>query len=147
MVEQLQILQQHLDRNGQKLTRQRVEIVHAFLSAGEHVTAEELYHKLAADGQRVGLATVYRTLALLCEASLAVERHFGDGSVRYEPTYGRRRHDHMTCVRCQRIIEFESPALEQLRHEVLTQHGFLVHSHRLQLQGLCKECLEGAGWN
>jgi len=142
MVEQLRILQEHLERNGLKLTKQRVEIVKGFLETEGHVTAEELYHRLGAAGEKVGLATVYRTLALLCQSSLAVERHFGDGSVRYEQAYGKRHHDHMTCVRCNKIIEFENPFNDRLQQELLLRHGFLVHRHRLQLQGLCKECRE-----
>ncbi len=147
MTQPLQILQAHLERHGQKLTKQRVDIVQAFLDQGQHVTADELYQRLAAQGHKVGLATVYRTLALLCAASLAVERNFGDGCVRYEQAYGKRHHDHMICLRCQRIIEFESAAVARLQQEALAQHGFLVHSHRLQLHGLCQACREVSSWN
>jgi Fur family ferric uptake transcriptional regulator len=142
MVEQLRILQEHLERSGRRLTRQRVAIVKAFLESAGHITTEDLYNKLVASGHRVGLATVYRTLALLCQAELAVERHFGDSSVRYEPSYGRRNHDHMTCVRCNKIVEFENPFIKRLQQEVLVRHGFLSHSHRIQLIGMCRECRE-----
>ncbi len=65
-VQELEILKQHLAKHQLKLTRQRENILTSFLKM-EHVTAEQMYRLLAKKDPHIGLATVYRTLKLLCE--------------------------------------------------------------------------------
>jgi Fur family ferric uptake transcriptional regulator len=142
MVQELQIFQQHLSKTGKKVTQERIEIAKAFLSTEGHVTADELLQKLQQSGVDVGRATLYRTLAVLCEAGLAVKRQFDEGTARYERLYGHKRHDHLVCTRCGKIIEFESPLIERVQQEVFLEHDFLAHSRRVELYGLCKECRE-----
>jgi Fur family ferric uptake transcriptional regulator len=142
MVQELQIFQQHLSKTRQKVTQERMDIAKTFLATEGHVTVEELHQKLQQSGVDVGRATLYRTLAVLCEAGLAVKRQFDEGTARYERLYGHKRHDHLVCTRCGKIIEFESPLTERLQQEVFLERDFLVHSRRLELYGLCKECRE-----
>ncbi len=142
MVQELQIFQQHLSKTGQKVTQERMGIAKAFLSMEGHVTVEELHQRLEQSGVAVGRATLYRTLAVLCDAGLAVKRQFDEGTARYERLYGHKRHDHLVCTRCGKITEFESPLMERVQQEVFLEHDFLAHSRRLELYGLCKECRE-----
>ena len=69
------VLKEHLGKHQLKYTRQRELILDAFLKQ-EHITAEEMYHQLARKDPHLGLATIYRTLNLFCEAGLAQARHF-----------------------------------------------------------------------
>jgi Fur family ferric uptake transcriptional regulator len=137
---EMQILRQHLVVNGLKLTRQRTTIAERFLAAEGHLSAEELYHVLAGEGQRVGLATVYRTLKMLVDAGLAQERHFPDGAARYETVFGEPQHDHLVCVKCGRIMEIENPLIEPLYQLAFERHEFVASGHRLVVTGVCKEC-------
>lgn len=143
--EKLAILRRYLHQQGFKATRQRLLIAQAFLETEEHVSAEELYHIVRQRGERIGLATVYRTLHLLCQCGLAQERHFQGGIVRYEQLYGRHHHDHLICIQCGRIEEFVNPLIEQLQLEVFWERDFLVEGHRLELYGICRECREAVG--
>ena len=77
---------------------------------------------------RVGYATVYRTLKLLAESGVANERHFGDGLTRYELADGDTHHDHLICIECHGITEFEEPRIETLQDEV-AQRARLRSAH------------------
>lgn len=137
---EMRILRQHLAENGLKLTRQRLSIAERFLDSEGHLSAEDLYHALAGDGHRVGLATVYRTLKMLVDAGLAQVRHFPDGTARYENVYGEPAHDHLICVECGRIIEIENPLIQQLYQRAFDAQGFVASGHRLVITGICSDC-------
>ncbi|MBI2298697.1 MAG: transcriptional repressor [Armatimonadetes bacterium] len=136
----MRILRQHLSENGLKLTRQRLSIAEQFLDCEGHLSAEELYHQLSDGSQRVGLATVYRTLKMLVDAGLAQVRHFPDGTARYENVYGEPAHDHLICVECGRIIEVENPLLQELYQRSFDLYGFVASGHRLVITGVCGPC-------
>ncbi len=139
------LLQGHIISHHLKITKERNAILRAFMEATEaerHVTAEELHHKMKKKGSPIGLATVYRTLNLLCECKLAEQRQFGDGHTRYELTYNVGHHDHLICTECHKIIEFENLLIEQLQDKVAKKHHFTIYSHKLELYGLCSECIK-----
>ena len=133
-------VQQALKRRGLRVTAPRLLTAKALLSAPRHVTAEELHQRLAESGVRIGLATVYRTLNLLCECGLAAKRRFGAGSHRFEPVHQRGHHDHLVCIQCGKVTEFERPEIEDLQQKVFAENDFVVHSHRLELYGICGGC-------
>lgn len=145
-VKELEILKQHLAKNNLKLTRQRENILTTFLKM-EHVTAEQMYRLLAKKDPHIGLATVYRTLKLLCETGLAQERHFGS-QTQFDNVSHKGHHDHLICVACDKIVEFENCQIENLQEEVASHHGFAIRTHRLELycdpirlpNGQCKHC-------
>jgi Fur family transcriptional regulator, ferric uptake regulator len=136
----LQQFAEFLSRAGLKTTRQRRHIVQAFFDAGRHLTAEQLYQQLQDQDPGIGLVTVYRTLKLLREAGMATGRKFADAYTRFDPTPVDRPHDHLICVRCGRIQEFEEPILYTLRARTARRHGFTVTEHRLDVYGLCRDC-------
>ncbi len=139
-------LRNYLHKKGLKITQQRQEIAETFLKAGRHLSAEELYGRIRQTHPEVGLSTVYRTLKLLADAGLASQREFGDGITRYEPQLDEGHHDHLICVHCGAIIEFENQKIEALQKEVAELHGFTTTRHRMELYGYCKTCGEaGAG--
>jgi len=131
-------LQDHLATHHLKVTKQREIILSAFLE-NDHVTAEQLYRALGRHKPHIGLATIYRTLNLLCESGIAQERHFGS-QTHYDNVVNKRHHDHMICTKCGVIIEFENCAIEQLQGQVAARHGFTITTHKLELYGLCKRC-------
>jgi Fur family ferric uptake transcriptional regulator len=117
-------------------TAQREAIVEQFLRSGEHVSIDELLAKVRKRQPRVGYATVYRTLKLLVDSGLAVERQFGDGQARFEVVGDH--HDHLICVRCGIILEFEDDEIERLQEKIARRlGGFTVLRHRHELYGLC----------
>jgi len=133
-------LSEYLSGQGLKSTRQRDVVLNAFVSAGRHLSAEELYLLVKKSNPGIGYATVYRTLKLLAGAGLADERRFEDGFTRYEYNASDGHHDHLICTRCGRIIEFENERIEQLQQDVARKNRFKVQSHKLELYGLCSDC-------
>jgi len=117
-------------------TTQREAIVELFLRTVEHVSIDELLAKVRKRHKRVGYATVYRTLKLLVESGLAVERHFGDGQSRYEVV--GEHHDHLICTSCGLILEFEDDEIEAMQDKIAAKLGdFAVIRHRHELYALC----------
>ncbi len=134
------VLEEYISQNNLKITRQRRSVLNAFLDCENHVSAEELYNTVTETESKIGLATVYRTLALLIRSGLASEMDFGDGQKRYEHRYKHKHHDHMICTECGKIIEFTNPIIEKLQDEIAAQNGFTITSHKLDLFGNCSDC-------
>lgn len=137
-----QALAKYLEEHNLKQTRQRDAILDVFLSASGHITSEELYDRVRLSHPRIGHTTVYRTMKLLCEAGLAAERHFDDGITRYEIAH--EHHDHLVCVRCGKIIEFECKMIEETQDAIAERYGFRVLRHRHELYGHCASCRDRA---
>jgi Fur family ferric uptake transcriptional regulator len=134
------LLHAHMVKKGLRNTDQRRLIVETFFRVPNHVSIEELLGEVRGKDARVGYATVYRTLKLLTECGVAFERRFGDGLARYELADEASHHDHLICVECGAIVEFEEPSVETLQEAVAKRHGYLLRSHRHELYGVCPAC-------
>ena len=88
----------------------------------------------------VSRATLYRTLARLVEAGLVHKIEMAKGQARYEVMVGRHQHDHMICLACGRIVEFESREIERLQEEICRRKGFAMTGHMHQIRGRCSAC-------
>jgi len=131
---------EYIEEKGLKSTRQRHDIVRAFLQSNGHLSVEDLHNKVRRHNPKIGYATVYRTLKLLTDSGIAVERYFDDGQTRYEHLSPEEHHDHLICIKCGNIIEFEEKKIEALQNDVAREHGFKVLSHKLELYGYCISC-------
>jgi len=137
-----QVLRSYLSEQGLKATRQRDLIVDVFFGSGGHLRVDELLFQVRSIDPKVSQATVYRTMRLLKESGLAEERRFGDGQARYEPSGEEdEHHDHLICEKCGTIVEFIDEEIEKLQTEVASRHGFVIASHKMELYGLCPECV------
>jgi Fur family transcriptional regulator, ferric uptake regulator len=117
-------------------TQQRETIVDVFLRTQEHVSIDELLARVRKKSPKVGYATVYRTLRLLLDCGLASSRQFDDGQTRYE--VAGAHHDHLICVKCGFIAEFENEEIERLQEEMAVKlGGFRVLRHKHELYCLC----------
>jgi Fur family ferric uptake transcriptional regulator len=134
------LLQQYMAKKGLRSTDQRRLIVETFFQAPNHVSIEELLAEVRNQDPRVGYATVYRTLKLLAECGVAFERRFGDGLTRYELADDTSHHDHLICVECGKITEFEEPRIEELQEEIAGRYGYELRSHKHEMYGVCPEC-------
>jgi Fur family ferric uptake transcriptional regulator len=134
------VLAAYMARKGLRSTEQRRLIIDTFFHAPAHITIEDLLGQVRSSDPGVGYATVYRTLKLLAESGVANERHFGDGVTRYELADSDTHHDHLICIECQGITEFEEPRIESLQDEVAHNHGFDLRTHKHELYGVCARC-------
>ncbi len=128
-----------LRQKGIAATRPRRIIADALFSLGGHVGAEELHARVREREPGIGLATVYRTLKTLTEAGLADECDFGQGRKKYEGA-GRSHHDHLICLGCGGVVEFDVPEIERLQQGVVRKYGFVSAGHRMDLFGWCPKC-------
>jgi len=137
---QMSAFHTRLKDRGLKSTSQRDDIARAFFEIGHHISAEELYAEVKKRNPHVGYATIYRTLRLLKECELVQERHFDEGQARYE-SVSERHHDHFICEKCGKIIEFENESIERLQELVARELKARLTRHKMELYGLCSECL------
>ena len=121
-------------------TTQRQLIVEQFLFAADHLTADQLHARVRGVDPTIGAATVYRTLNLLVEIGAAQRVRFGTGSAAYEPALGRTHHDHLICLACGLVVEFEDERIESRQRLIARTHGFVLRHHRLEMFGLCPAC-------
>lgn len=134
----LEILNSYLSQHGMKQTRQRQAIVSTFLKTNKHIGIEELLDEVRKVEPSVGYVTVYRTLLLLKECGLAHQRHFGEGQSLFEKAGDH--HDHMICIKCGSISEFEDERIEALQDEIAKKINFKIVSHRHEIYGCCSRC-------
>lgn len=132
------ILKDHLLQKGLKNTHQRELIFKTFLESKGHITIEALLEKVRKKDANIGYATVYRTLLLLQECGLAVQRNFGEGQSLFEVS--GEHHDHLICTKCHAIIEFENDQIEMIQEQIAKKHKFQLISHRHELYGICPKC-------
>jgi Fur family ferric uptake transcriptional regulator len=107
-----------LRRVGLKVTHPRMRILQIFDEEGvQHLTAEDVYKKLLAHQEDIGLATVYRVLTQFEAAGIVVKHNFEGGQAVYELDRGKH-HDHMIDVDSGNVIEFVSEEIERLQREI-----------------------------
>ncbi len=123
------------------MTQQRLDLLRAALAHGEHFTADELHARLREEGRAVALATVYRNLGVLEEAGILEGHDFQSGQRRYERRHEREHHDHMVCLDCRAVVEFEDQAIERLQERAAAAHGFRIREHHLTLFVACESLL------
>lgn len=137
--------EEYLQSRGLRSTDQQRYLVEQVFSRHEHFDADQLMEQLPRKGEsnHVSRPTVYRTLEKFVDAGLLRRFELNGRSV-YEHDYGYPQHDHLYCVKCHGLFEFQSEKLIQLRDEVARQHRFRVRSHRLIIQGVCEACNRSA---
>ena len=127
---------------GLKATLPRLRIINVFeQSRQRHLTAEDVYRQLLADGLDVGLATVYRVLTQFEQAGLLMRHHFETGKAVFELNEGKH-HDHLVCLDCGKVEEFYDEGIEARQHAIARERGFELQEHQLSLYAVCakKDC-------
>lgn len=134
---------EYLQSRGKRITQQRRILIDHVFQRHDHFDAEELIVNLTQqeEGSKVSRPTVYRTLNELVEAGLLRKFNLRGRAV-YEHDYGYPAHDHLHCTICDKLIEFQSDQLKQIRDAVGREHRFRVTGHRLIVSGICAECSE-----
>lgn len=123
---------------GLKVTLPRLRVLQLFERQPErrHLSAEEIYRLLTADGLDIGLATVYRVLTQFEQAGLLIRHHFESGKAVFELNEGEH-HDHLVCLNCNRVEEFFHPEIERLQEQIASERGFMIREHSLHLYAEC----------
>ena len=123
---------------GLKATIPRLKILEIFQNGTQrHMSAEDVYKELLAEGNDVGLATVYRVLTQFEQAGLLKRSNFESGKSVFEINEGKH-HDHLVCLQCGRVEEFYDADIEKRQQKVAADQGFELQDHSLALYGNCR---------
>jgi len=132
-------LEELLRRKSVRPTRQRLAVLAELAAERDDATAQTLWERIRARDVTIGLATVYRTLALLYEHGVIdVLSHSDDERCYRLCTDGH--HHHLTCERCHRVVEIGDCDLESWVAAAARRHGFVAAEHRLEISGVCSAC-------
>lgn len=130
----------NLKKAGLKITVPRRKILEIMENATDHhLNAEDIYKRLIESGEDIGLATVYRVLTQFEEAGLVVRHYFEGGQSVFELDHGEH-HDHLVCVKCNRVEEFVDEVIEFRQDEIARERGYIITDHSLNIYGICRGC-------
>jgi Fur family ferric uptake transcriptional regulator len=137
-------VQERLDdfirRKGLRRTAQRERILKSAFSKEEHFTAEELFERVRNTSADISRATLYRTLGLMVEAGLLREIDLGDDQTTYDPNFlDKPSHNHLVCIDCGRVVEFEDAHIDLLNDCVTRRLGFKPLRQTLRIEANCEQ--------
>lgn len=139
----IQLFRRYLREQGLPVTPQREAVADAIFTSQGHLSVEDIESTLRGTGERIGKATIYRTVEILVRSGLVEEHDFGEGFKRYEHLFGSTPiHEHLICINCHTVVEFQSPEVVRVQEETAQANGFLPIRHRLEIYGLCEQCQE-----
>jgi Fe2+ or Zn2+ uptake regulation protein len=76
---------------------------------------------------------------VLREIGLVEEHRLGEDHGHYEAVR-EEPHYHFTCLRCGKVIEFDTPLMAQVEQGLCEQEGVRVTSTHLHVSGYCVQC-------
>jgi Fur family transcriptional regulator, ferric uptake regulator len=133
-------LEDFIRRRGLRRTGQRDVIVREVFSKDDHFTAEELFERVRKTSADTSRATVYRTLGLLVEAELLREIDLGDDQTTYDPNFlDKPSHNHLVCIDCGRVVEFEDAHVDLLNDCVTRRLGFRPVRQSIKIEATCEQ--------
>ena len=128
-----------LKEKGLKITNPRLAVLEIFQkSKARHLSAEDVYKEALSKDGDLGLATVFRVLTQLSEVGLLAATNFETGKTTFELNEGGH-HDHLVCLSCGSVIEFNDEEIENRQELIAKQHGFRLINHSMALYGVCSK--------
>ena len=120
-------------------TRQRRALREHLAASDSFASAQQLHEALRAAGDKIGIATVYRTLQVMSEAGEIDAVRTDDGETLYRKC-GARHHHHLVCRNCGLTVELDGPSVERWAAKAAADNGFTDVKHVVELFGLCSSC-------
>lgn len=129
-----------LQARGLTFTPERRAVLEAIFSDHGHFDVESLHDRLRRQGSRISVATIYRLIPLLIESGMIRRAFLHNGNPTYEHLFGQRPHHHLTCIHCEKVIEFGGESVEKVLDEICDRYGFVPFDYRLGVRGVCATC-------
>lgn len=138
-------LSARLREAGLKLTPARRAVI-ALLEdrQPQHLSAEDVYQALHAQGVRIHLSSVYRTLNLLAGLGLLHRIFLSDSHAHFE--FHHQEEVHLVCAVCGSVVEAPAPARDSLGHllrRLAQKHRFQPTRFQIKVEGKCRQCASG----
>lgn len=130
-----------IESDGNDRIQDRLSILDVFLDTKEHITLEEMFRLLKDRGYDYEPDFVRQCMNRMVELGFAQKKQFEGQPIRYEHRHLGRHHDHMICTKCGKIIEFANQDMEILQQQIAAQRGFHILQHRMEIYGLCEDCI------
>lgn len=132
-----------LQDNGYRITEPRRAVVETIASSQQALNPFDVFEKARSRYPRLGLVTVYRTIEKLEELSLIQRVHRPSGCQAFVSAFSGHQHL-LICQRCGRVEFFSGDVerMDSLMQAVGENSGYQIHSHWLQLFGVCSACQE-----
>jgi Fur family ferric uptake transcriptional regulator len=141
MAIEIRELLDYLKTHKLKTTKTRRLIFQEILSSSDvHPNAYEIHNTLTAKGEKVSLASVYRTLALLVKTGLVSQIDLGEDHSHYEPEGAKSGHGHLICRSCGAVREFSDSKIPRLIGKLGRHAGFAFDKVSIQVFGYCAAC-------
>ena len=104
----IRLFERYLRDIGLPVTSQREAVAAVVFDSAGHLSVDDIEGQLRERGERIGKATIYRTLDLLVRSRLVEEHDFGEGFKRYEHRLSSHPiHEHLICLECGKVEEFD----------------------------------------
>lgn len=121
-------------------TRQRAAIDEVLDQIDDFTSAQELHAMLRAQGSKIGLATVYRTLQAMADDGRVDVIRADSGEAVYRRCGIDTHHHHLVCRSCGAAVELARPAVEAWTAQVAQEHGYTDVTHTVEIFGYCPRC-------
>jgi len=128
-----------LSETGMRATNQRSLVLEVIRHGQGHLDADEIYRRARIKQPHISLSTVYRTLRMFKELGLVEELHFDEGHHRYE-IKPSSEHQHLVCLGCGKIVEFECPLSSKMKEDIARENDFEVTGVEVRMTGYCPQC-------
>ena len=132
-------LDKRIAATGLRVTRQRVRVLEELAREPHDLTAQDLYRRLRDDGEKIGLATVYRTLGSLVEHGVVDTLAHSRGETCYR-LCSDAHHHHLVCSECHRVVELGECGIEPWLAAAAAREDFVPTSHHVEIVGVCASC-------
>ena len=123
---------------GLSLTIQRRRIFETLLSRKDHPSADDLYHDIRAQLPGISRTTIYRVLETFVKLGVVSKVSHPGVSVRFDPI--PEGHNHLVCLRCEKISDAHHSNIKSLRIPKLSQNGFKIEDCAVYFRGVCADC-------
>jgi Fur family transcriptional regulator, ferric uptake regulator len=142
MKSELQVFREYIRQRNLRRTQEREDILEEIFAIHGHFDVDELHLRLKDKRAKVSKASIYRALPLFIDCGLVREVDFNDGHWHYEHIYGHAHHNHLRCLGCGEVLEFEEPRLRLVEEYLAREYGYQIKGHQLQVDGYCAICQE-----
>ncbi len=131
--------QQIIKNTGVKITKHKLVILELF-DLYKHLDASRIYSLLTNQGINISLATIYRVLSSFEANNIIVKHNFNEDQSIYELAIPNEHHDHLICIKCNKVIEFFDSKIERIQEQIAKNNKFKIVNHQLNLYGICEDC-------
>jgi Fur family ferric uptake transcriptional regulator len=131
-------LDEYLKKKGLRSTSQREKVAEVALSKKTHFEIQNLIRDIQQKYSEISPATVYRSVATLCDAGIIHESFESESGVTLYEAQDDEHHDHIVCLDCGEIFEFHDEGLEKAQNQALNKLQFEPERHRHVIYARCQ---------